>query len=456
MKNSNTARRLSAAVLASAIAFTSLGLASPAFAAPGASAPGVEAASYAETLTANVISSSGTGYGVESIFYTLDAYAGDDHILTGENVFHAAGDDANHSRAFSFNVKLTDQPQVITQLVAKHKDNLAGADRLVQLVSPLVVPAYQPWPPSVLTDEIVMPEIKLGVDEKGYTTFSYDASEIGTTSPDLEREYLHLGAWIGGEKFSQLSDEQVYRCDEPGSIFDGAKVELRAMYTSKTDGTARHNSVIVDCPASIPLALKLGQETTAVKPGETVAFTIDEVAGTYGLKDPVISWSVDGKTVEGATGLSFQAPDTAFTAIQASVKIEDRGGEKLTRTVGWANPTPGTGGGTDEPDTEKPGTKPETPDTGKPDTGKPDTGVDIDKDDKPGKPDTGDNVDKDDSDSPFKSECEGLCDRGDGPSKPADDKDIIDAVVSKKPLTGFKKPRSVGIDNPRVMSSLVK
>lgn len=425
-------RRLSAAVLAGAIAFTGLGLAPAAMAAPAA-----EAASYSETITANVATDSGTGYGVESIYYSIDAYAGADYVLSGDNVYHEAGTSASDLRAYTFSVKLTDQPQVITQLIAKHKDNLAGADKLIQLENPLIVPAYQPWPPSVLTDEIVMPEIVMGVDSKGYTTFAYDASEIGTTSADLEREQLYLEAWIDGEKYARLEDGAAYRCDGPDSIFDGKKVELRALFASKTDGTARHNSVIVDCPANIPLSLKLGQEATSVKPGETVAFTIEEMEGTYG-KDAKIAWSVDGRTVDGATGMTFQTPGTSFTAVQATVTIEDREGETLTRTIGWANPTPTPIPGEVEdkdPDTDKPGTD-TNPDTGdKPDTGKT----------------------ADDDDSPLKAECEGLCDGGGSPA-PDGGKDIVDKFVDlvkpqAKPLTGQKKPAD-RITAPRVMSTL--
>lgn len=409
-------RRLSAAVLAGTIAFTGLGLAAPAMAAPAP--PAVGASSFAETITASIASDSGFGYGVEEVHYVLDVDPGPDFVLEGSGIYHPITSD---TKSQTFSVKLGDQPQVITELVAKHKDGLAGADKRVILAEPLIVGAFTPWPASVLDDRITMPDFVMGQDDFGYTTVTIDG-ESGTSTTDLERARPQLELLIDGVHHGDWPDGFTFTCDGPDSLYDGKTLEFRAHYKLKADQTARHNSVFVACPASIPLKLELSQSTTSVKPGEEVTFEVTNLEGTYG-KEASIVWLVDGKPVESDGLTRFNAPESNFSMIQAEVTATDRAGKTLVKKVGWANATPDV----EVPDTEKPVGK---PDGGNPDAGdKPGAGVDIDI--------------SDDDDSPYKSECEGLCDRGDKDDQ-GGKPDLGVGIVKPKPLTS----------TPGVMSDL--
>lgn len=451
MKNSFP-RRLSAAVLAGTIAFTGLGLAAPAMAAP--TPPAVGATSFAETITASIASDSGYGYAVEEVHFSLDTDPGPDFVLEGSGIYHQI---TSESKSWSFTVKLGDQPQVITELVAKHKDGLVGADKRIVLAEPLVIGAFTPWPASVLDSRITMPDFVLGQDSFGYTTVTIDG-EHGTSTADLERARPQLEMLIDGEHHGDWPDGSSFTCDGPDSLYDGKTLEFRAHYKLKSDQTARHGAVFVDCPASIPLKLELSQSTTSVKRGEEVTFEITNLEGTYG-KEASIVWLVDGKEVESDGLTSFNAPESSFSMVQAQVTATDRAGKTLVKKVGWANAMPDVEvpdvevPDTETPDVEKPGGNPDDgqpdagdkPDSGEPDAGKPDTGG---KPDAGGNPDTGDkpgvDIDiSDDDDTPYKSECEGLCDRGDKDDQ-GGKPDLGVGIVKPKPLTS----------TPGVMSDL--
>lgn len=349
-------RRLSAAVLAGAIALSGFGFAAPAQAAE------ITAASYLETLTASTPEVTGMGYGQTYVAYFLDVNPGSDYTIVGKNISTSIGGIQLSSSAFL--VTLTDQPQIITHLAAKHKDGLVGADKLIQLENPLIVPAYMEWPAPVLDSRIVMPEIKMAIDAQGYTTFEYDKAEIGTSSADLERVTPYLEVWADGVNYGDFGSVGPVRCDELDHVFDGKDLTFKAGFKLKADDTARYNEVTVSCPAFIPLAMKLSQNATTASPGDTVTVTVDELEGTYG-KAATIAWKVDGKTVDGV-GNAFIAPEK-FTTIEALVTGTDREGETLTKKVGWAHFTakppvtdPATDPTTKPVDTTDPVTDPTT------------------------------------------------------------------------------------------------
>ena len=469
MSQKKSFRILAAAVIIGFSATTAAPavMAAPISAQAEALPPGV---SIGRTITTNIEPGEAPGYGETFASYTVEGLLGEldsTYTLTSslDTVHHRSNGLYGH---FTFEVTLTDQPQEITQLVAKHKDNLVGGDILIELETPLVVPAYKEWPAPQFDDRLTMPEIKVTKDADGFQIFSFDTmNDARTTSDELEvsgpGDRLDIYDAATGDFLSQILPGTPKVCDSSDSIYAGKELSIRSSYRSKIDLTERYGEVKISCDAYIPLALTLTQEKATAKAGDQLKVGI-EAEGTYG-HEPTVVWTVDGKKVD-AEGDTFTAPDD-FTTIHATVTAANREGQTIEKFVGWGQPIekPKPVDPVDpvDPDPVDPDTKPVDPVI-------PDEKDPVDPDVKPApkpQPDSKPSVDKDGDKDPVKAECEGLCDGAIDDPKPVKPADKMGPVIedwfkpiqpnSSQPGTGIKprlvKPKAP-TSTPGVMDSL--
>lgn len=341
MSQRKSFRILAAAVLIGFSATTTTApavIAAPISAQAEALPPGV---SIGRTITTNIEPTAAPGYGETFASYTVEGLLGEldsTYSLTSSlaTVHHRNN---NLYSYFTFEVTLTDQPQEITQLVAKHKDNLVGGDILIELETPLVVPAYKGWPAPQFDDRLEMPEIKVTKDANRFQIFDfYTMNDVRTTSDELEvsgpGDRLDIFDAATGEFLGQIFPGTPEVCDSSDSIYAGKELSIRSSYRSKIDLTERYGEVKISCDAYIPLTLTLTQEKATAKAGDQLKVGI-EAEGTYG-HEPTMVWTVDGKKVD-AEGDTFTAP-ADFTTIHATVTATNREGQTIEKFVGWGQP----------------------------------------------------------------------------------------------------------------------
>lgn len=419
-------RRMAAAVLAGGLVFSVAAPAVNAAPVPAEAVSEIPAGDFAQHIQVELAQDLvQPGFGETELPVSLDVNLGSDYVLTGDPSWFVQ-DPRPVWQGTDFKIKLGDQPQVVKYLVAKHTSGLVGSDILIELTDAIVAPAYLPWPDSITDSALKNPTLTAGVNDKGFFEITYPAGEQPTTtSADFQRIEESLQVLVDGvEQHWRLQRGDSFICDEAGSDYAGKVVEFRSNWEFKDDFTARHASTMISCPAFEALSLKLTQESTSTKAGEAVTVGIEHT-GTYG-KAPVISWKLDGKVVAGETGESFTVPDDFKGTVHATVTVEDRDGQQITRTIGWmeakpidpVDPEP-----TDPTDPVDPApVDPVIPDEKDPDESKKPVAPGTKPDPKPIKPgpDSKPSVDTDDDDdqNPIKSECEGLCDGAIGDPKP--------------------------------------